>query len=97
MYVYVWSGDIETTTCFFPQDPRFMNFLGNLCVCAGTPIPATQSEEHIIICIIVANTVHADVSRHRIFTIVTLKTYCIFNFAVSERVLYRGNINFHEL
>ncbi len=26
------------------QDPRFMEFLGNLCVCAGRPIPATQSK-----------------------------------------------------
>ncbi len=28
------------------QDPRFMQFLGNLCVCAGRPIPLTQSKPH---------------------------------------------------
>lgn len=26
------------------QDPRFMDFLGNLCVCDGWAIPSTQSE-----------------------------------------------------
>lgn len=26
-----------------PQDPRFMDFLGNLCVCEGRAIPSTQS------------------------------------------------------
>lgn len=25
------------------QDPRFMDFLGNLCVCEGRAIPSTQS------------------------------------------------------
>ena len=32
------------SSAFLIQDPRFMDFLGNLCVCEGRAIPSTQSK-----------------------------------------------------
>ena len=31
--------------CDMMQDPRFMDFLGNLCVCESRAIPSTQSKK----------------------------------------------------
>ena len=34
---------VHIITSVSSQDPRFMDFLGNLCVCEGRAIPLTQS------------------------------------------------------